>query len=370
LLSRRWVVIGAVVGVALLVAVAIAVAIGIRRTEEETFPGPSPRPAPACSHYVSTRGSDSAPGSSALPWRTISASLTKLAAGDVLCVRSGTYDEEVTVGLPKGSAASRISLLGLSADGKRPVIKGGFTLIDPDHWTVSGLHFTNPSPANHDDRLVTILGGTGWIFENNEVANGPYAGVLVGASETGGAPRDYTIRDNVIHDTGATNLYLNPSRWSTGGLVERNIFFGSGTENVKLGWGGGGSCRGRKFRDFGIGGVIFRYNTLYDARRGALIIAEPGGLHDVDVYRNLFTGEPHHLVRYDSVEGCLGDRVRVHDNAGGLASRFSQDFGDSPANVAHEYGNVFPIDPDYGSTGPDDGFLPHNRKARAFGRYG
>jgi Right handed beta helix region/Protein of unknown function (DUF1565) len=362
LLSRKWVITAALAGLAVLTAGVV----GVRWAARDDA---STDTATGCTHYVSTTGSDSAQGSSAEPWRTVHAAISKLAAGDTLCVRRGTYDEEVGGPLPKGNAASRITLLGLSQDGERPMIRGGFALIDPDYWTISGLHFTNPSPANDDNRLVSILGGTDWVFQNNEVADGPYAGLLVGASETGGPPRDYTIRGNVVHDTGATNLYLNPSRFSTGGLVERNIFFASGTENVKLGWGGNGGCHGRKFNEFGIGGVTFRNNTLHDAKRGALIIAEPGGLHDVDVYGNLFTDEPEYLVRYDSVEGCLGDRVKVHDNAGGLAHKFGEDFGDSPANVSSEHGNVFPIDPDYGSTGPD-GFLPQNPGAQPFGRYG
>jgi hypothetical protein len=363
LLSRRWAVIAAIGGVALLTAFAA----GIRWAGDDI--SAEPEPETRCTYYVATNGSDGAPGTSAEPWHTIKAALSKVAAGDTLCVRQGTYDEDVSGPVPKGNSESRISVIGLSQDDERPVISGGFALVDPDYWTVSGLQFTNPSPVNDDDRLVSILGGTGWIFENNEVVDGPYAGVLVGASETGGPPRSFTIRGNVVHDTGAANLYLNPSRFSTGGLVERNLFFASGTENVKLGWGGDRGCRGSNFEDFGVGEVTFRHNTLHDAKRGALIIAEPGGVHDVDVYGNLFTGQPDHLVRYDSVEGCLGDRVHVHDNAGGLAPKFSEDFADSPGNVSHEEDNVFSIDPDYGSMGRN-GFLPESPRAQAFGRYG
>jgi hypothetical protein len=360
----------------LVVAVAVAgatvltaVALGTQWTAAEPPDEPPAGPVPDCSYYVSTEGSDRAPGSSDQPWRTIHASLSKLSAGDTLCVRSGTYDEEVAAATPpQGTAASRIALRGVSEDGEPPVIRGGFSLVGPDKWTISGLRFTNPSPANDDDRVVSILGGAGWIFENNEVFDGPYAGLLVAASQTNGAPRDYIIRANVIHHTKATNLYLNPSRFSTGGLVERNVFFDSGTENVKLGWGGDRGCSGDNFSDFGIGGVTFRYNTLHNANRGALYIAEPGGLHRVDVYGNLLTGQPRYLVRYDSVEGCLGDRVNVHNNAGGLAPKFSEDFGDSPKSVDREHGNVFSIDPEYDSTDPD-GFLPGNRRVQAFGRY-
>ena len=367
----RWAVAGGAVAiVAVLVAVLVMVTTGGWRAEDrEPVVVAGPSSDPACTRYVATDGSDGADGSSDRPWRTIDASLDELGPGDTLCVRSGTYQEEVTARPPAGQPGAPITLRGLGSGDQRAVIRGGFALVNPDFWTVSGLRFTNPTPENPDDRLVSILGGTGWVFEGNEVWNGPYAGLLVGASQAAGPPIDYTIRGNAIHDTGATNLYLNPSRASTGGLVERNLFFDSGTENVKLGWGGDQPCRGSNFREFGIGEVTFRYNTLHEAERGALIIAEPGGLHDVDVYGNLFTEEPDHLVRYDDVQGCLGSKVDVHDNAGGLAPRFSEDFGDSPENVEQEHGNVFPVDPEYGSTGPD-GFRPDNSDVRAFGRYG
>jgi hypothetical protein len=294
--------------------------------------------------------------------------MARLEPGDTLCVAAGTYAGEVSGRVPHGRPGAPITLLGLPAGDRRPVVHGGFALIDPDHWIISGLAFTNPSPVNPDNRLVSVLGGTGWVFEDNEVVDGPYAGLLVAASTVHGPPTDYTIRHNAIHRTAAANLYLNPSRFSTGGLVEYNLFYDSGTENVKLGWGGEQNCTGPNFQSFGIGEVTFRYNTVHGATRGALYIAEPGGRHSVDVYRNLFSGQPDHLVRYDSVEGCLGERVTVHDNAGGLAPRFSEDFGDSPANVAHERGNQFPVDPAYGSEAPD-GFRPATVEARGYGRY-
>jgi hypothetical protein len=356
----RWLVaLGPLVAAGVLVTGAVAVA-------PERDP-PAPVYDAACTHYTATTGSDGSDGSASQPWRTVSASLARLVPGDTLCVQPGTYSGEVSLRPPAGQPGAPITVRGLGDGADRPLLRGGFSLVDPDDWTITGLRFTNPSPANPDDRLVSLLGGTGWVFEGNEVFDGPYAGLLVGASQDFGPPVDYTIRDNAVHDTGATNLYLNPSRASTGGLVEHNLFYRSGTENVKLGWGGDQPCTGAHFRDFGIGGVTFRYNTLDDAQRGALIIAEPGGLHDVDVYGNLLTGEPDHLVRYDSVHGCLGDTVQVHDNAGGSAARFSQDFGDSPQNVAHEHGNVFPVDPQYISTGPD-GFVPGNGRVQGYGR--
>src|SRR5215212_8647898 len=49
----------------------------------------------AGTHFVSTTGSDSNPGTEARPWRTIRQSLTRLKPGQRLYVRGGTYKENI-----------------------------------------------------------------------------------------------------------------------------------------------------------------------------------------------------------------------------------------------------------------------------------
>lgn len=320
-------------------------------------------PNPSCTRYVATTGSDSYAGSAAAPWRTLKASLPKLRAGDTLCVAAGTYTEEVTVTPADGTPTSRITVRPYNTE--RPVIDGRFSLTDPDYWTIHGLRFTNPTPVSSsltDKRIVSILAGTGWILDANEIFNGTYAGLLVGKSTTYGAPKDNIIRRNFIHDTSAVNLYYNPGREATGGLIEHNIFVRAGTENVKLGWGGSDVCSGSNLSDFGIGQVMMRYNTLAKSGHYGLIIAEPGGLGRVDVQRNIITQAPKANVRYDSVEGCLGGQVWVQANLGGPAPKFSEDFGDSPVNKSHEAANVFPVDPVF-----DSSVRPTNPAALAYG---
>jgi hypothetical protein len=335
--------------------------------EAPAEPAPEPPASSACTRYVSTSGSDSAAGTSvSSPWRTIKASLGKLRAGDVLCVRAGTYAEEIIMRLPVGRADARITFQNYP--GEAPLLDGRFAITAPDYWTIRGLRFTNPTPADTTNRLVSILAGTGWILEDNEIFDGRYAGLLVGKSSYYGPPHNYVIRRNVIHDTDASNLYHNPSRHSRGGLIERNVFYNSGAQNVKLGWGGTDGCTGSKYEDFGVGEVVFRYNTAHGARLAALAVAEPGGLYPVEIYRNLLTQNPRHVLRFDSSEGCLGTKVFTRDNAGGLAPKFAEDFGSSPSAMAQMSNNVFPVDPRYDSTSPS-GFRPTNPAAQAYGRW-
>lgn len=325
---------------------------------------PNPGDGGACTRFVSTSGNDGASGTATAPWRTVSASIPKLFPGDTLCVRQGTYSESVKPGsaLRKGTPSARITLR--SYPGETAVLLGNHLFRNPDYWTFSDLEFTNPGSTA---ALVIIVGGTGWVFERNDVHSGAYAGLLVGKSSDA-FPHDYVVRQNTLHDTAASNFYHNPGRGSTGGLIERNLLFNSGTQNLKLGWGGTSVCSGSNYANFGIGEVTVRYNTMYNARQ-PLAVAESGGALRVDIYPNLlFKSTTSYLVRIDNVEGCLGDNVWVHDNAGGGASKWAEDFGHQPTVMKQMTNNVFPIDPQFDDT-TRTRFHPSNSTAKAYGRY-
>jgi hypothetical protein len=315
-----------------------------------------------CTTYVAGDGADTNPGTSSSPRATLRAAFAELEPGDVLCVRSGTYAAP-SLAVPPGTAAARITVQ--PDEGARPVVVGPTSLVDPDYWTIRGLTWTAPGTTA---RIVSLLAGSGWVFEDNEVTDGDSVGLLVGKSTVHGNPHDYTIRRNTIHDTAASNLYLNPGRESRGGLIERNLFFNSGTQNVKVGWGGSGSCTGSNYGDFGVGEVTVRFNTMHNAGQ-PFTVAEPGGELPVTVYRNLITGGTRGFaVRLDNVEGCLQDNVRIFDNLAFGGDKFAEDFGHAPAIMSELSNNVFPHDPKYDG----DGSLilqPRDDLAATYGRY-
>jgi hypothetical protein len=336
-----------------------------------------------CTRFVSPSGDDAGPGTAAAPWRHVLQALGNATPGTVVCVLPGTYPQEVVGSPPDGTAAGRIVLE--SYDPAHPaVLDGRFSLSNLSFWTIRDLRFTNPTPTtpagatatdNVNARIVALLGGNDVVFEGNEVFGGEYAGLLVSrATATSEIPQRYIVRGNYVHDTLAANLYFNTGRWSTGNLIERNIFAGSGTENAKIGWGD--DCRGVSTDSdaFGAGEVEFRYNTLEDGgTAGSFMIAEPGGVYAVRVHHNIFAdpqSQRGFVVRYDSASrtpefphGCGGDKAFVTDNIGIGGTRFSEDFGDSPADRAHESGNVFPLDPQLGAD-----FVPRNPLARGYGQ--
>ena len=66
--------------------------------------------ASAASWYVATNGSDSAAGTLAAPFQTLSNAYSKASAGDTIQVRGGTYREAVVLAGKSGSAGSPITL--------------------------------------------------------------------------------------------------------------------------------------------------------------------------------------------------------------------------------------------------------------------
>ena len=297
------------------------------------------------------------------PGTGVAPAVQALRAGETLCLRGGSYRGDVSAVFGKGTATAPITVT--SYPGERATVIGASTFLGGEHWRIRGVGFTNPGSTKP---IVRLLGGVGWRFEQNEVFDGAYAGMLVGRSGTYGVPHGYVIRENVVRDTTASNLYHNPSRHSTGGLIERNLFFNSGTQNVKLGWGGTGTCTGSNYEDFGIGEVTLRYNTLYNANQ-PLAVAEAGGDRRVDVHHNLIgKGSAGYGVRVDSVEGCLRDNVWVHDNAVFGVSRLAEDFGDQPTIMRQMTANLMGVDPRFDATSAT-GFRPTDARVAGYGRY-
>ncbi|MFH1319389.1 MAG: carbohydrate-binding protein, partial [Bacteroidota bacterium] len=83
-------------------------------TSSTSSPAPSPVPtSPPTSivpnaYYVATNGNDANPGTEASPWRTIQKAANTLTAGKTVYVKSGTYNEQVTV-KNSGSAGKYIT---------------------------------------------------------------------------------------------------------------------------------------------------------------------------------------------------------------------------------------------------------------------
>ena len=82
-------------------------------------------PATGPTYYVATTGNDANAGTAAAPWRSLSGAIGRLAAGDTLFVRGGTYaaatDEQFNIEAKNGSNSAWITIAAYP--GERPVVK-------------------------------------------------------------------------------------------------------------------------------------------------------------------------------------------------------------------------------------------------------
>ncbi|MEO7324870.1 MAG: right-handed parallel beta-helix repeat-containing protein [Dokdonella sp.] len=108
-------------------------------------------------YYVATNGDNGHDGSLAAPWASIQYAATHVNAGETVCVRSGVYNELVTL-THSGSAAVGPIVLG-NAPGESPIIDGTglaipngqnglISIVDASYVTVQGFELRNYTTAS------------------------------------------------------------------------------------------------------------------------------------------------------------------------------------------------------------------------------
>ena len=111
---------------------------------------PLPVQAAGAVYYVAKNGSDSNPGTEALPWLTIQKAVNSMSAGDTTLVKAGTYAEEVRI-------VSKPANMTLKAfPGDSPIIDGfgrvGFYegiiyVRNTDYLTLDGFELYRTTPG-------------------------------------------------------------------------------------------------------------------------------------------------------------------------------------------------------------------------------
>jgi hypothetical protein len=310
--------------------------------------------------YVSTTGSDSAPGSQSSPWRTIKHALAMLQPGNTLYVRGGTYMEDVTgIGIHPGTAASPI--LVKAYPGERPVLQGLLWLTNPSYWTLDGLNVTwNSATDTASEHMIKMTNGVGWTFKDAEVWGAhSFAGMLV-AGTVSGQPANWRVAYCCFHDTYPSNstnqdhlIYANTGMSAGPGVIERNIMYNATNgEGVKLAGPSSGS---------GTANVTVRYNTIYNTSQSVLVAWTSS---NNQIYRNI-------LYLTNPSNGCIrgyqltGTGNTASNNAGGSASSFFKNDG---TGVGDGGGNVFPVNPLFSSVAPF-ALHPQNPACQAYGAY-
>src|SRR2546422_8445893 len=133
-------------------------------------------------YYVAPTGSDSNPGTSASPWRTIQKAANTLNGGDTVIVIAGTYNERVQV-ITSGSAGK---LLTFQAQGT--VVMQGFN-IQASYVKITGFEITNTPGTSPTDRINgsgVYLSGSNNEISNNYTHHSTAAGIYLASSTSNG----------------------------------------------------------------------------------------------------------------------------------------------------------------------------------------
>lgn len=244
--------------------------------------------AQAADYYVATNGNDAASGASAAPWRTIQKAVDSILAGDVIYVRSGTYDGAVIskAGLaaaPKTlraepGAAVLLNRLG-PLNRRNSVLEVEDFNSAPSNWVIQGLEITGGPRSGIDIREATNVivrwnrvhhnGRTGifsaftehLLIEYNESYENGEHGIYVSNSA-----QHPVVRGNVLHHNFSAGVHMNGDL-SAGGsgtiyapIVEGNYIYSNG-----VGGAAGINCDG-------IEDGILRNNLLWDTRAGGITL--------------------------------------------------------------------------------------------------
>lgn len=243
-------------------------------------------------YYVAENGSDTNPGSTGRPWRTIQHAVRSTKAGDTILVRGGTYNEgEIWLRKEHGHGGRPGSFLVIKAyPGEKPIfVNGGRPfVIECDYVRIEGLQFRN-------GKGIAIRGGNrnGIQVVNNSFTGSGYAW---GAVDSHG--------DNILLEGNECDIKGN-----TVGTQGHCYYIGNGDNitvrnNTARGMTGYGihifdQRRSEDPPNFErlIKGVIIEANTLSDSEQRAGIV----------------------VAAYDHarIENVIIRNNIVHDNAGG-----------------------------------------------------
>jgi hypothetical protein len=338
--------------------------------------GPLPA-AQAVDHtiYVSRSGDDSGNRMSAAqrPVATITRAIRLAQPGDTIVVRGGTYVGAAGYGAQPGRREAPIRLQ--NAPGERVVIKGTLQLEKADYWRVSGINVTQDPNGPRKEFLVKFDGGTGWQYLHSEIwGTRGVSNLMISGSARFGAPRNYRVSDNCIHDNNATgdafmndhNIYLMPGYDSGPGVIEHNLLFNA-ENGAAIKAAGPTSATGaarvtirRNTVARTAAGVIIGYGSnriqIRDNLIGAQVKRPPSGAQWVANYNAAVIGNHVNGTANTSVStGVWGFPRSLHSTQ------------DSRQPIKAVYTTW--LSPRFDSTSSCSGFHPADARAQRYGRY-
>lgn len=266
----------------------------------------------AATWYVAASGNDASAGSLASPFRTITKAASRVAAGDIVEVRGGVYNEVVKIS-SKGTASARITFRPYG--GEVATIDGTGSAPDTNLVQFNSAEFVDF--AGFEVRNATRLGICGYPAKSVRVMGNKIHGSYRNGIYFGSSSSDITIDGNEVYDNVLENRLRNMSGgWGQALAVNRT--------------NGATITNNRVYRNYGEG-IDF-------------VVSDNGVARGNDVYDNFSVG-----IYLDNARYMTIDRNFVHSTGD---TRFYRD-GDpaSGIGIANE---------DYTVTSPSTGIVIKN----------
>jgi len=236
-------------------------------------------------YYVDgASGSDSYPGTQALPWKTIRKAAMTLKGGDTAIVNAGTYNERVAI----NSSGSNGSLISFQAQGT--VQCQGFS-VKGHYIQVKGFKVTAIRPTWEAEGYGIWVEGSNCLIENNISYYCPTGGIVTTSNSAACTIRNNRCQRNALNglEIGGTNhLVENNEVWATISYHTPTGWSPNGDANGIMVWGSGHILRRNYIHDISYGDpenqgylpLIDGFQTFADARH-------PGGATNIVFERNL-----------------------------------------------------------------------------------
>ena len=267
--------------------------------------------------YVASSGcNNSYPGTETQPWCTISTSIRKLSAGDTLYIKNGTYNEELYITGPSGSAENRTIISAYP--GHAPVLRGNGVnggrnkILNASYLIFSGFTITNYNQG------LFVEGSNHIILDHLTIYSVGQEAVHIKLNSS-----YVTAQNNLIHDTRAwqyngEGFYIgtaqvgDPQDNSNNIIIKNNTIYNTNDEAIEF--------------KSGTHDCIADNNIIYDALLDAAYNNNTGvGMIEVDPANDGYNPQswgsnPNHIVRNNTIFGIRAKvRTAINLNTGATA---------------------------------------------------
>lgn len=231
-------------------------------------------------YWVAPNGSNTAAGTQNAPWQDLRAAIERLAPGDTLYVKPGTYGSQfaaIRPNLPKGTAARPITVQAVN---DQVYLSKPLALDEPTHLIIDGVNIGGNGArwqgGSAIQYLLGVRGGEGWTVRNSKFCCFGTYGIV----HIYGPAKNWTFSHNMVWSNpgrGAQSdtdhlVYVHTDRGSGPGYIERNVLAGSSNgANIKVG------AAGPDTPNAGTANVNIRRNTLMGGLNNIRLAFEAAG---------------------------------------------------------------------------------------------